>query len=63
MVFKITLLVVFLVVVGGLFYYVSWWEKSEEIKEKRRKNRIEFIKYQNEIEFRTYMKNRYDIDL
>lgn len=63
MIFKITLLVMFVITVFGLFYYVSWWERMEEISEKRRANRKAIIEYQNRIEFKNYMEKRYGIDI
>lgn len=63
MIFKITLLVMFVITVFGLFYYVSWSERMEEISEKRRANRKAIIEYQNRIEFKSYMEKRYGIDI
>lgn len=63
MIFKITLLVMFIITVFGLFYYVSWSERVEDINEKRRANRKAIIEYQNRIEFKNYMEKRYGIDI
>lgn len=63
MIFKLTLLVMFVITVFCLFYYVSWSERMEEISEKRRANRKAIIEYQNRIEFKNYMEKRYGIDI
>lgn len=63
MIFKLTLLVMFVITVFGLFYYVSWSERMEEISEKRRANRKAIIEYQNRIEFKSYMEKRYGINV
>lgn len=66
MIFKITLLVMFIITVFGLFYYVSWSERVEDIKEKERNNRKAFFAYRQKIEedrFRKLMKERYNIEV